>query len=165
MWTWRRARITSPIPAPSAASKLKPARSAIAPGPLMPSIRCMRSIKRFLLSALMVAAARAQDAPPPSPYVGSEACGVCHEDISKAFAKTPHHLADGVDKKRGFDGKACESCHGPGAKHAGSASAADIRNPGKLAPAAVDRICLTCHLNQPTHIGRLESSHARDQVA
>ena len=32
-------------------------------------------------------------------------------------------------------------------------------------PAQADRICLTCHLNQPTHVGRLESSHAKDQVA
>ena len=62
-------------------------------------------------------------------------------------------------------GRACESCHGPGAKHAESAVAADIRNPAKLAAAAIDKICLTCHLNQPTHIGRLASSHAKDQVA
>ena len=38
--------------------------------------------------------------------------------------------------------------------------AADIRNPAKLAAAAADKICLTCHLNQPTHVGRLQSSHA-----
>lgn len=145
----------------------------------MPWVKCMRSIKTVLLAALLVAATRGQDkaakpeqgaAPAPkveepATYVGSETCGTCHEDISKAFAKTPHHIADGVDKKRGFDGKACESCHGPGSKHAGSADAADIRNPGKLASAATDKICLTCHLNQPTHIGRLASSHARDLVA
>lgn len=132
----------------------------------------MRNIKRFCLLALLGAVARGQEAAPaapkepaPSPYAGSETCGTCHEDIAKAFAKTPHHFADGVDKKRGFDGRACESCHGPGAKHAGSADAADIRNPAKLAAAAIDKICLTCHLNQPTHIGRLASSHAKDQVA
>ena len=154
----------------------------------------MRSINSVLIMALLIGAARgqeaaakaqtapakAQEAAPskdqkpaapaekveaPAAYVGSETCGACHEDIAKAFAKTPHHLADGVDKKRGFDGKACESCHGSGGKHAGSADAADIRNPGKLAAAAVDKICLTCHLNQPTHIGRLASSHAKDLVA
>ena len=107
----------------------------------------------------------AHDAAPASPYVGSEACAVCHEDTAKAFAKTPHHVADGTDKKRGFAGRACESCHGPGAKHAESAAAADIRNPGKLAAAQIDQVCLACHLNQPTHAGRLGSSHARDQVA
>jgi DmsE family decaheme c-type cytochrome len=131
----------------------------------MPSTRSMRSIERVVLAALFISAARAQDAPPASPYVGSEACGVCHEDIAKAFAKTPHHLVDGTNAKKGWDGKACESCHGPGTKHAGSAAAADIRNPGKLAPAAIDRICLTCHVNQPTQMGRLQSSHAKDAVA
>lgn len=134
----------------------------------------MRNIN-FILFLTLAARAMAQDTPPPasppaaaeapSPYVGSEACALCHEDIAKAFAKTPHHTADGTDKKRGFAGRACESCHGPGAKHAESASAADIRNPGKLASAATDRICLTCHLNQPTHIGRLQSSHAKDLVS
>jgi DmsE family decaheme c-type cytochrome len=131
----------------------------------------MRSIKWTLLLGLLGVTARGQEAPAtvpekaPSPYVGSETCGTCHEDIAKAFAKTPHHIADGTDKKRGFEGRACESCHGLGAKHAGSADAADIRNPGKLSSAATDKICLTCHVNQPTHIGRLQSSHAKDQVA
>jgi DmsE family decaheme c-type cytochrome len=106
----------------------------------------------------------ASGAAPASPYAGSEACGVCHEDIAKAFTKSPHHLVD-VEKRRGWEGRACEACHGPAAKHAESADAADIRNPAKLAAAAADKLCLSCHLNQPTHIGRLQSSHAKDQVA
>jgi DmsE family decaheme c-type cytochrome len=40
-----------------------------------------------------------------------------------------------------------------------------IRNPTKLAPAEVDKTCLKCHLNQATHAGRIQSSHARSQVA
>src|SRR5262249_21348446 len=101
---------------------------------------------------------------PASPYAGSETCQVCHEDIAKAFGVTPH-AAVNTDKKRGWEGKACESCHGPGQKHADSASAEDIRNPGKLTAAAADKLCLTCHLNQPTHVGRLQSSHAKDEVS
>ena len=100
----------------------------------------------------------------PAEYVGSETCGSCHEDISKAFQKNPHHVVE-TDKKRGFDTKACESCHGPGSNHAESMSAADIRNPLKLRPAEADRLCLTCHLNQPTHVGRINSSHAKNQVS
>jgi DmsE family decaheme c-type cytochrome len=110
-------------------------------------------------------------APPPPPadnkpaqYVGSEICQGCHEDIFNAFQKNPHHEVE-TDKKRGFETKACESCHGPGSKHADSVSAADIRNPAKLRPAEADRACMTCHLNQPTHVGRLTSSHAKNQVA
>lgn len=88
-------------------------------------------------------------------YAGAEACLTCHEDIGKAFEKNPHHAVK----------DACESCHGPGAKHAESTTAADIRNPSKLAPADTDRGCLTCHLNKPTHVGRIQSSHARNLVA
>ncbi len=91
----------------------------------------------------------------PAEYIGSEMCGSCHEDIAKAFAKNPHHVVE-TDKKRGFDTKACESCHGPGSNHMESMSAADIHNPpkqsGRSRPA-----CLNCHLNQPTHAGRLKA--------
>ena len=100
----------------------------------------------------------------PADYAGSETCQLCHEDIFKAFQKNPHHRVD-TDKKRGFENRACESCHGPGSKHAESVSAADIRQPAKLQPAAADRICLTCHQNQPTHVGRITSSHAKNQVS
>src|SRR3984885_9014291 len=85
----------------------------------------------------------------PSDYVGSEACGTCHEDIYNAFQKNPHKLVD-TQKRRGWEGKACESCHGPGGKHAGSADKKDIVNPALMPPAEADRDCLKCHLNQPT---------------
>lgn len=100
----------------------------------------------------------------PATYVGSEACQMCHEDTYKAFQKNPH-IAVEKDKRRGFETRACESCHGPGSKHAESTSAADIRNPAKLAVAEADRGCLSCHLNQPTHVGRIQSGHARNQVS
>jgi DmsE family decaheme c-type cytochrome len=108
-------------------------------------------------------------APPPKPpapleYVGSDVCQGCHEDISDAFQKNPHHLAE-TDKKYHAAGHACEACHGPGSRHVDSMNAADIRNPAKLNPAETDRICLACHLNQPTHVGRIQSSHARNQVS
>ncbi len=116
------------------------------------------AISLFLLGPLAQTAV-AQDVTPP--YAGSEACATCHEDIAKAFGKSKHNLVD----KRHWEGRACESCHGPGQKHVESTSADDIRNPAKLTAVAADKLCLTCHLNQPTQIGRLQSSHAKDQVA
>jgi DmsE family decaheme c-type cytochrome len=100
----------------------------------------------------------------PATYVGSEVCQGCHEDVFNAFQKNPHHLVETAAKYR-QTGHACESCHGPGSKHAESVSAADIRNPGKLNPAATDRVCLTCHLNQPTQVGRIQSSHVKNLVS
>ncbi|MEO7653980.1 MAG: DmsE family decaheme c-type cytochrome [Bryobacteraceae bacterium] len=106
-------------------------------------------------------------APPPAPakptYVGSEVCAACHEDIAKAFKLNPHQAVEG-DKKRGFEGKACESCHGPGSVHGESASAADIRNPAKLPLADLTGACLGCHRNQPAKSGMIRNAHAAGQV-
>jgi DmsE family decaheme c-type cytochrome len=131
----------------------------------------MRSINlRFSFAVLFLSAVGGWAQPAPAPpalppgYAGSELCAVCHEDIAKAFAKSPHHVVD-IGKKQGFEGRACEACHGPAEKHAESADAAEVRNPGKLTAAAADKICLSCHLNQPTHVGRLQSSHAKDQIS
>lgn len=118
----------------------------------------------MLVAVLAMAAFQAAGQNAPLQYAGSDACSTCHEDISNAFAKNPHHAVE-TDSKRGWQGRACESCHGPAQKHAESASAADVRNPAKLAAAAADRVCLTCHLNQPTHAGRLQSSHVKNQVS
>ena len=124
----------------------------------MPSIDVRLSRLLLLLAVSNVAGQQ------PAGYAGSESCGICHEDISTAFAKSPHHAVD-ADKKRGWEGRACEACHGPGQKHTESPSADDILNPAKLTAAAADKLCLGCHLNQPTQIGRLQCSHAKDQVS
>ncbi len=100
----------------------------------------------------------------PAEYVGSQTCQMCHEDIFNAFQKNPHDTL-ATNKKRGWEGKACEACHGPGSKHAESMNAADIVNPAKLKPADTDRLCLKCHLNQPTQVGRVYGAHAKNQVS
>jgi len=138
---------------------------------MLPSRRGLNAWATILGALVALAAARAQDKPAtpatedkPATYVGSDTCQTCHEDIFKAFQKNPHHLVE-TDKKYNRATQACESCHGPGSKHAESMNAADIRNPAKLRAAETDRVCLTCHLNQPTHVGRINNSHARNQVS
>ncbi len=131
----------------------------------MPRFGRGRYVCAAVLSALFaVATARAQGNDKPPTYVGSDTCQACHEDIFKAFQQNPHHLVE-TDKKYDHTGQACESCHGPASKHAESMNAADITNPAKLKPAQTDKLCLTCHLNQPTHVGRINSSHAKNQVS
>jgi DmsE family decaheme c-type cytochrome len=127
-------------------------------------------VRRFAVSLIFLfpgslAFAQQAPAPPAKPtYVGSQICGMCHEDIGKAFASSPHEAVDTGDK-HGFAGNACEACHGPGSKHVETLSATDIRNPGKIAPAELERTCLTCHRNQPTAAGRLQASHAHNSVS
>ncbi len=123
-------------------------------------------IRRLTFALFLFASASssllAQTAKPG--FVGSENCSPCHDEIAKAFLKNPHEAVEKSDR-HGFTGMACESCHGPGAKHADSATATDIRNPAKLAPSDADRSCMTCHQNRPSQAGRIESSHARNQIA
>jgi DmsE family decaheme c-type cytochrome len=97
-------------------------------------------------------------------YVGSETCQACHEDIYKAFQKNPHHAVE-KDARRKWEGKACESCHGAGSVHAESTEKKDIVNPAGLAASEADRGCLGCHLNQPTHVGRVFGGHGKNQVS
>jgi DmsE family decaheme c-type cytochrome len=131
-------------------------------------IRLLAAAALFSLaigSAQQTAGAPASpEANKPAEYVGSETCQTCHEDIYKAFQKNPHHAVE-TDKRRGWENRACESCHGPASKHTESLSAVDIRQPAKLLASETDRICLTCHQNQPTHTGRIDSSHAKNQVS
>ena len=110
-------------------------------------------------------AAPATPAAPEKPdFAGSEACQACHEDIFNSWVKSPHHIVE-ITPKRGFKGRGCESCHGMASLHAGSGDASLVRNPAKLTAALADKICLSCHLNQPTHVGRLQNSHANSSVS
>jgi len=119
-------------------------------------------------AAPAAAAPGAAPATPPAPekpaYAGSDTCQACHEDIFNSWAKSPHHIVE-ITPKRGFKGHGCESCHGMASLHAASGDASLIRQPAKLAAAAADKICLSCHLNQPTHVGRLQNSHANSSVS
>jgi len=118
----------------------------------------------FVCGAAAAALAWGQEVKLPDGFAGSESCATCHEDIAKGFRNNRHSVLD-KSKDRGWATRACEGCHGPGAKHAESASAEDIKNPLKLSAAAADRACLGCHQNQQTNAGRIASGHVRNQVS
>jgi DmsE family decaheme c-type cytochrome len=91
-------------------------------------------------------------------------CKNCHEEIYGALTKSAHGVLD-RDAHRGWANNGCESCHGSGVKHAESVSPADIVNPGKLAAASFNKLCLGCHANQKTPEGRIVTGHAANQIA
>ena len=98
-------------------------------------------------------------------YAGSDACAVCHEDLSKKFSATPHASVE-TNKRFGWEGNGCESCHGPGVKHGEAAEAKFILEPLKEKVAAkADASCLACHRNQATSSGRIKGSHGDAQVS
>ncbi len=123
------------------------------------------------VAAQLFLLATAVAAPPPhapkkfgEEYAGSQACQTCHEDIWNNYQKSAHTFVE-TDERGGWKDHGCESCHGAGAKHAGSADAAEIRNPKKLVAEQTDKICLSCHLNTTKHSERIQSSHMKDTVS
>ncbi len=115
-------------------------------------------------AAKLGAAAHKAGTPFGDDFVGSGTCQMCHEDIYRNFRKSAHTFVE-TDKRGGWSEHGCESCHGPGGKHAGSASADDIKNPAKLTAVETDKLCLSCHLNTAKHSERISSSHMKDAVA
>ncbi len=103
-----------------------------------------------LLALSLLLSPRPPSAAPAATYVGSDACGQCHEDRFREFAANPHGRA-ARDGALIADRTGCESCHGPGSLHVEAAG--DKSNPGfatvrnfRATPAAdVVSVCTTCH--------------------
>lgn len=127
----------------------------------------MRSTKAFFLAlAICLPAAGARTF--SDAYAGSQVCQACHADIFTAFMKTPHGPADqGVGAGRAGEWKdhACESCHGAGAKHAGSADPLTILNPAKQVASQVDATCLGCHRSDDTQAGHISGAHSKQGIS
>src|SRR5512137_2821839 len=69
-------------------------------------------------------------------YVGSETCEGCNPEVFGAFKKSPHRE------------KECESCHGPGAKHAEEQAKGSIFSFKEKTAAMRSDACLPCHQKQ-----------------
>ncbi len=82
-------------------------------------------------------------------YVGATACLQCHTD-KEGFHKNIHAKAMPKAKGISFE-QTCETCHGPGAKHAsagGDKNNADffaIKKRKKMKPSELSETCLECH--------------------
>lgn len=79
---------------------------------------------------------------PGATFVGLKECAQCHEETVRGFEHATH--ARLMVKGEAAQGLGCESCHGPGSKHAQTGGAkGTIVNPGKSPEA-----CFQCHLDK-----------------
>lgn len=98
----------------------------------------------------------------PSAYAGQDVCATCHDAEAAQFAKSTHdQLAPHeLNGRRG----GCESCHGPGARHAESGDPQLIRRFSETSASQSSQACTTCHIeDRATHWPG--SDHAMSQVA
>lgn len=90
-------------------------------------------------------------------YIGKAECVSCHDAEGKSYEKRPHARA--WNPRTPAAAQACESCHGPGARHiedpAAPLSLAKFR---KMAPRDVSERCLSCH-NREAHAQWQGSQH------
>jgi DmsE family decaheme c-type cytochrome len=88
-----------------------------------------------------------QSSPAPAPqtpaqgYAGTDTCLACHD--AQTLQGTPHGRA--TDRRTPAAAQGCETCHGPGAKHAEDPSTVAVKRFKVLPPAEVNATCTTCH--------------------
>ena len=123
----------------------------------------MLSIAAFLL-ILFCSAAYAQNQNPAEggSYAGIDSCAVCHEEIAKAYRKSPH-WASAKMKLPSDERKGCEACHGPGQKHADDPSQ-PIFSFRKEEPRDRSAHCLSCHGTRKGSSFR-QSVHERNNIS
>ncbi len=111
------------------------------------------SLLLLSFSPAIGAAASAQGADPAMGFIGAETCKDCHEKQYESYAKSVHF-------KKSIKGPAsqdaCETCHGPGAKHVekGGGRGVDIftfdknvdaaKNQQNVSPAMRELLAWTC---------------------
>src|SRR4030042_452823 len=85
-------------------------------------------------------------------YVGAETCKGCHPEVYDLFQKDPHRVGE------------CESCHGPGAKHAEAEGKGFIFS--FKSQNAKDRsdTCLKCHEKQKSFFQSKRGVHQLSAV-
>jgi DmsE family decaheme c-type cytochrome len=100
--------------------------------------------------------AQAKPAPVQPGYVGSDTCLTCHDQAEK-LKGTPHWQA--ADPRSPIATHGCESCHGPGAKHAEDPTGVKLKNLRSTGDAVViNQTCTTCH-NRQNHVLWAGSQH------
>jgi len=76
-------------------------------------------------------------------YVGGDTCVTCHEDKKAGYANSLH--AKGADPRSPEALKSCETCHGPGSKHAEDPVSVKPRQFRLASADETNAVCATCH--------------------
>lgn len=90
---------------------------------------------------------------PAATAIGEKTCTACHSRESQNFAHTTHALGMSVAKAADPNTSTCESCHGPGSKHAESPAAKGLiiafTHDGGTPVDTQAATCMTCHSGGP----------------
>jgi DmsE family decaheme c-type cytochrome len=79
----------------------------------------------------------------PATFVGDKACLECHDGWQRGVVGSPHSRA--VDPRSPAAKQGCETCHGPGSKHAEEPHDNQVKIFTKMIPRDVTATCTTCH--------------------
>ena len=111
---------------------------------LIPRNDCYGTSARTLWFCLALFAALLWMHPPAvqAGGVANEVCAACHDEISEAFALTPHGRY--LSERPGMAEYSCEACHGSAAEHVEEGDPDKIINPAKQDQFG-SQMCLTCH--------------------
>jgi DmsE family decaheme c-type cytochrome len=81
---------------------------------------------------------------PAASFVGQDTCLTCHDDKREGLNATPHTVAS--DPRTPAAKQGCESCHGPGSRHAEDPVNVAMPNDFEKNTAAdANAVCTSCH--------------------
>ena len=135
--------------------------------PLAHSLHRKLSPLLLLLSLLLLCPGPAASQAPaePNPYVSSQVCKACHQDLWQSFNRNPHFKSVASGKEPP-EQTGCEGCHGPGGLHVkGMGDKTKIRRFPLLQPNEVLNECLACHAKDFGKMNIRRSSHSTAEVS
>jgi DmsE family decaheme c-type cytochrome len=105
-------------------------------------MRHLRHLRWLSIALVLFVAPRMANAQQRAGYAGTAACMDCHKETFDSFNNSLHGKV--VDPRTPASVQGCETCHGPGAKHAENPDE-KIRDFKTLNAKATTEVCTSCH--------------------